>query len=413
MKRTVFYSWQSDLPNSTNRGFIQTALERALKNIHKDKTESIEPVLDRDTEGQAGSPQISDSIFAKITLADIFVCDVSIINAESGGRPTPNPNVLIELGYAIAQLGWNRVLLIQNTVHGGPEVLPFDLRGRRIISYEQEIENSDKATARGILTAKLEAGLKEALVSSVDTLCHAGPSVPIWWGNWETVNDGGMNGGSIFIYEVGPAGFLFDLKVYSGAHTGTINGYARIVASDLAYFRKSSEHLSEICEIVIRRRLSENTHIIQIEETGTCSYWRGMGAWFGGTFIRKRDLIFDGAILDELDLARLYRLLGIHYESFRVCFQGIGEQDNLDPFIATIGVGGVRGLYTIMEAIVMRGERGELWVAFIDNDIIRYFTTESAYKNILPITIDVWRAAFKNKEIVYTEQTDYIPKSII
>jgi len=29
----IFYSWQSDLPNATNRGFIQEALERAARNI--------------------------------------------------------------------------------------------------------------------------------------------------------------------------------------------------------------------------------------------------------------------------------------------------------------------------------------------------------------------------------------------
>ncbi|HEY1376485.1 MAG TPA: hypothetical protein VGF55_06805 [Gemmataceae bacterium] len=32
---TVFYSWQSDLPNATNRGFIQDALERAARDIRK------------------------------------------------------------------------------------------------------------------------------------------------------------------------------------------------------------------------------------------------------------------------------------------------------------------------------------------------------------------------------------------
>ena len=32
--RTVFYSWQSDLPNATNRGFIEDCLERALEDLH-------------------------------------------------------------------------------------------------------------------------------------------------------------------------------------------------------------------------------------------------------------------------------------------------------------------------------------------------------------------------------------------
>jgi len=77
--RIVFYSWQSDLPSKTNRGFILDALKNAVKAIHKDDSIEIKPVIDRDTEGVAGSPDISKTIFNKITQSDIFICDVSII----------------------------------------------------------------------------------------------------------------------------------------------------------------------------------------------------------------------------------------------------------------------------------------------------------------------------------------------
>src|SRR3990167_5443512 len=101
MRKVVFYSWQSDLPNATNIGFIQLALENAAAAIASDDTVAVEPVVDRDTQGVAGAPDIASTIFAKITAADIFVADVSIINRPKKGRPTPNPNVLIELGYAM------------------------------------------------------------------------------------------------------------------------------------------------------------------------------------------------------------------------------------------------------------------------------------------------------------------------
>jgi hypothetical protein len=45
MKKTVFYSWQSDLPNNTNRGFIETALDRAVKSIAADDSIQVEPVI--------------------------------------------------------------------------------------------------------------------------------------------------------------------------------------------------------------------------------------------------------------------------------------------------------------------------------------------------------------------------------
>ena len=78
MKRTVFYSWQSDLPNATNRGFIQQALEQAASSIAGDDSIDVEPVVDRDTTGVAGSPDIAGTILSKIDAADVFVPDISL-----------------------------------------------------------------------------------------------------------------------------------------------------------------------------------------------------------------------------------------------------------------------------------------------------------------------------------------------
>ncbi|MDP2703893.1 MAG: hypothetical protein Q8P01_01590, partial [bacterium] len=124
MRRVVFYSWQSDLPNPTNRGFIQQALENAVTTIANDNTVAVEPVVDRDTQGVAGAPDIVSTIFAKITASDVFVADVSIISRPKKGRPTPNPNVLIELGYALRGLGHERVVLVFNRSFGKIEDLP-------------------------------------------------------------------------------------------------------------------------------------------------------------------------------------------------------------------------------------------------------------------------------------------------
>ena len=86
MRRTVFYSWQSDLAPKLNRNLIEDALGRALKAIKRDESATIEPVLDRDTSGIPGSPAIADTIFNKIATADVFVADVSIINSGVEGR---------------------------------------------------------------------------------------------------------------------------------------------------------------------------------------------------------------------------------------------------------------------------------------------------------------------------------------
>src|SRR5258708_4174440 len=153
-KATVFYSWQSDLPNATNRGLILDALERAAKTIRSDDSLMVEPVVDRDTQNVPGAPDIAHTIFAKIEKADAFVADVSIIN-PGFGRPTPNPNVLIELGYALKTLRNTRTILVANTANGPVESLPFDLRTKRILTYHLPLGSEDKPEQR----RKLQEGL--------------------------------------------------------------------------------------------------------------------------------------------------------------------------------------------------------------------------------------------------------------
>jgi hypothetical protein len=159
-KCIVFYSWESDLPNSTNRGFIQKALEDAARSIRSDDSIKIDPVIDRDTSGVPGSPDIANTIFSKIDGSDIFACDVSIINQGEQSRPTPNPNVLIELGYAVKALKSERIIMIMNTAFGGPELLPFDLSKKRVSTYRISEDDVDKSTERKKLTQLLVDAIK-------------------------------------------------------------------------------------------------------------------------------------------------------------------------------------------------------------------------------------------------------------
>jgi hypothetical protein len=163
MNCKIFYSWQSDLPNATNRGFIEKALENAAKLIRNDDSIKVEPVIDRDTKDVPGAPDIAHTIFDKIEQAQVFVCDVSIINQNSPSRSTPNPNALIELGYAIKALGWQKIILVMNTAFGKPEELPFDLRMRRAIAYYMPQEIEERATERKKLEAAFTAALRSIL----------------------------------------------------------------------------------------------------------------------------------------------------------------------------------------------------------------------------------------------------------
>lgn len=62
---TIFYSWQSDLPNGDTRGLIGDSIDAAAKSL-----KSIVTVhADRDTKGELGSPDIVQTIFLKLMSA--------------------------------------------------------------------------------------------------------------------------------------------------------------------------------------------------------------------------------------------------------------------------------------------------------------------------------------------------------
>lgn len=164
-KSIIFYSWQSDLENKTNRGFIEQALKDAVKAIRNDDTIEVEePALERDTQDVPGSPDIVKTIFEKIKRAKVFVCDVSIIN-QGAKRLAPNPNVVAEWGYALGVLGEERIIMVLNTAYGKQEDLPFDLRQRRAIGYYMPKDMESEDQSRTAIRKNLASGLKTAILA--------------------------------------------------------------------------------------------------------------------------------------------------------------------------------------------------------------------------------------------------------
>lgn len=155
----VFYSWQSDLPDKTNRNAIRTALRAAAKDL------SSAIIVDEATRDTAGSPNIPTTIIDKIDLADIFVADVTTINGTAtAGRKCPNPNVVYELGYAVATLGWDRVILLFNTEHGVfPNDLPFDFDRHRASPFRltHTAGSREKKAIRDLAKMALDAIIKK------------------------------------------------------------------------------------------------------------------------------------------------------------------------------------------------------------------------------------------------------------
>lgn len=162
MKIVIFYSWQSDLPNNKNRGLIGDCIQKVSKQLLEVCPQVTEIEMEMDSRNESGTPDLVDSIFRKIDNCDIFLSDISIINSATEGRYTPNPNVLIELGYASRVLDWSKILCIFNSEYGKVEDLPFDIRFRKPIIY-----NSKENTA--LSKKQLTKLLKDSIENIINT----------------------------------------------------------------------------------------------------------------------------------------------------------------------------------------------------------------------------------------------------
>lgn len=132
----VFFSWQSDLPEISAR--IKDAINGAI-NAFPDCS------LEESASNSTGSPNIVSKLFENIEEADLFIADLSLAyrctkKAENGEQEkySPNPNVLIELGYAAKVLGWERIICIvpkDNIIN-----LPFDINQHRVVPLDERLE---------------------------------------------------------------------------------------------------------------------------------------------------------------------------------------------------------------------------------------------------------------------------------
>ena len=159
MKNTIFYSCQSDLPNNTNRGFIESCVKTALIQLNMSDEFDLAVTLDRDTKDELGTPDIANTIFSKIENSKVFIADVSIINSKSNERKTPNPNVLIELGYAAKVLGWEKIIGVFNIDYGSFDDLPFDIKFRRPLVYS--LNGKDKLEVKKYLAKAIQINITE------------------------------------------------------------------------------------------------------------------------------------------------------------------------------------------------------------------------------------------------------------
>jgi len=193
----IFWSWQSDTPGKTGRHFVRDVLQAVVDEL-KQAIEVDEPTerksreeihLDHDRKGVGGSPDLARIILEKIEQSVVFVADVTPVGvvhevpADLSSKIVKkifNPNVGIELGYALHALTDRALLMVMNLHYGSRSDLPFDLQAKAgPITYVLAPDASKaaiEAEARAVKVKLLEA-VRLCLSNRVETRANRPPFV--------------------------------------------------------------------------------------------------------------------------------------------------------------------------------------------------------------------------------------------
>jgi hypothetical protein len=190
----VFWSWQSDTPGKIGRHFVRDALSAAIERL-KQTPEIEEPPpaarearsalhLDHDRKGIPGSPDLARMILEKIIQCAVFVADVTSVGItttqtdETQRKKIINPNVAIELGYALHALGDRAFLMVMNEHYGSRTDLPFDLQSKAgpiMFRLSPDADRKTIAAASRQLTAQLAEALELCITQHVESIRHQTP----------------------------------------------------------------------------------------------------------------------------------------------------------------------------------------------------------------------------------------------
>jgi len=119
--------------------------------------------IDADTEGVLGHVPVTETILKKISVCDAFVPDLTFVAETPDGKLIPNPNVMLEYGYALSSRTFSIMIPVMNTAYGPPEKLPFDMgHARHPIAFNlsSTAKTAERRAARSSLAQEFERILR-------------------------------------------------------------------------------------------------------------------------------------------------------------------------------------------------------------------------------------------------------------
>lgn len=286
----------------------------------------------------------------------------------------------------------------------------------KMICADRELATLDEEMARAFAAARKRAAagrigqagwLKDVRNRCADAGClknayrqriaHLGDLEELA-GEWTRLGDHQFTGAYLTIAAVTATEFTFELTARNGANHGLIEGTAGRTAAGAVYTDEESE-----CVVRFARKADR----LVITLSDDCLGMGGMGVTFDGEFAQG-DIAPIALTLANLDLLapgvseeQFASVVGGAYAAFTSSFQLMFDKEDLDGFGAKAVTGGVRGLVTEMEAIVMSHGDGRIFAAVLDDGEVKYFSNDPMFTTRLPATIEHWRRRFADKPVIF------------
>lgn len=217
-----------------------------------------------------------------------------------------------------------------------------------------------------------------------------------WQGTWQRVSVSPFYGGELVIRRSGEDRLSFDLSAMGGANSGALAGKLQLKDGEARYS-------VEGCQL----RLTPRNGLLQVTQEGdSYACGAGSGVYYDGLYVASRqilehqyDLLSTALVRTEEEDLRARKLLQKDYQTLLDSGSVFSQDSSAELPGAEVTDMWLQGLANTNAAIFVRGAKGELWVALLavvgptDEVRVRYYTTESEWKQRLPDVVQRWYEA--------------------
>ncbi|MHA6532038.1 hypothetical protein [Paenibacillus sp. BAC0078] len=235
----------------------------------------------------------------------------------------------------------------------------------------------------------------QALTSSAAGI--QAPTAADWSGKWSSVKQTAFSGASVEIKKVTKNKLTFTIDAYDGAHTGLVEQKEALIQNRMVTYKPEDGSIVMLYLAPGKKLYVVSPYPVTDAGAGvtfTGEYYKGPAKTIKSTL---KDLgVFKSAAEDNA----FRKIVANDYGLFTSCMQLLSAEEDLDGYNAEVTSGGIRGLFTLREAIIMHDSKGNYWAAVINDDEVLFYTNVPKTTK-LPKTIDAWRQRFSEYKVVF------------